>query len=173
MACVALATHNLPKGLGVVRIHVFRCPFECDTDESPCLPSRFHPAMESSLIDGPVAPDSIASVGVATLAMAIGPLEAITLGGGGTENRFTFVLHALLQDATVASEFVSMLGLLPNAQIRATIERGIDGGRVDLQLEGGGLFAIIEVKVGAVTTDPVRHATNHRRAGQAATRQSI
>lgn len=83
------------------------------------------------------------------------PLRAIALGGGGTEDRFTHVLCSLLQHKSVSRAFASrLLGLTPGPDMVATAQQGVEGGRADLQLAGGGVFAIIEVKVGADLHEP-------------------
>jgi hypothetical protein len=84
--------------------------------------------------------------------MAMPPLHAITLGGGGEEDRFTYVLASLLQHERVARAFTSnVLGIqvAPSSPVVADIQQVVGDGRVDLRLSGTGFYAIIEVKLTA------------------------
>jgi hypothetical protein len=79
-------------------------------------------------------------------------LHAITLGGGGEEDRFTYVLASLLHDERVARAFTSSvldIQLAASPRVVADIQQVVSDGRVDLRLSGTGFYAVIEVKVAA------------------------
>lgn len=80
------------------------------------------------------------------------PLQAISMGGGGQEDRHTYVLASLLQHERVARGFATrVLGLEVNANavLVADIQHIVESGRADLRLSGEGVYAIVEVKVDA------------------------
>jgi hypothetical protein len=84
--------------------------------------------------------------------MPLTPLHAITVGGGGEEDRFTYLLASLLQHDRVARAFTArVLGIqpAPSVPVVVDVQQGILDGRVDLQLSGTGFYAIIEVKLTA------------------------
>ena len=82
--------------------------------------------------------------------MAMQPLRAITMGGGGEEDRYTYVLASLLQDEMVARAFASsLLALTPSAGMVVDVQQGVEAGRVDLRFSAGNVHAIVEVKVAA------------------------
>ena len=83
---------------------------------------------------------------------AMPPLQAITMGGGGEEDRFTYVLASLLQHERVARAFASGvlgLGVGPSALLVADVQHVVDSGRADLRIMGDGVYTIIEVKIDA------------------------
>jgi hypothetical protein len=99
--------------------------------------------------------------------VAMQPLRAITMGGGGEEDRYTYVLASLLQDEMVARAFASsLLALTPSAGMVVDVQQGVEAGRVDLRFSAGNVHAIVEVKVaadlhgqqiGAYARDVARH----------------
>ena len=84
--------------------------------------------------------------------MAMPPLQAISMGGGGEEDRFTYVLASLLQHERVARAFASRvlgLGVGASALLVADVQHVVESGRTDLRITGEGVYTIIEVKIDA------------------------
>jgi hypothetical protein len=77
------------------------------------------------------------------------PLDALVVGGGGQEDRYSNALVALLQDPVVLANFVERCCNLEATDARAAAQVGIEGGRADIRIVGPGLLLVIEVKAGA------------------------
>jgi hypothetical protein len=80
------------------------------------------------------------------------PLQALTVGGGGQEDRFTHGLAALLRDRATAAAFLSRrcgVEVPEGTTIEVVTQLGVGRGRADLILRTAGAYVLLEMKAGA------------------------